>query len=441
MKSKKQQVSLQHRRVPGTAKYWVNFSGWHSEDDMVVDLCDPLQVVPEHSGPYAWKHNRRELGFDIVYKRVREAKLGQFLQKWREQILRIQATQNPSAWKGKLMVRAAVDGKWYRATLVAPFSHQIPSTQNCRAKTRTLEEQSKLKLPVRLTQAFSTQLSALQEQKFTVFCGDVFDQLKTVTQDSLLSIWTQLLATSEGVLRSQQEVDDNEDCKRSRNSDGTSSMDRSNISRCSSSSPTDVATRTDQQLSNKALKQVLRQPDIGFLCALSHNMELPLQDQIAGVLVYRTFPSAPIPFVEILGCVVATMYQPSRLADQLMGIITTRAQGMGYKFLVTCVRNFVLMNDGASYGSTTADSKGTTHGESPKAAIFRALGFKPMSSVNLSRRDQHELNCLSVAETTLQHKQSSYRRSHTGSVPRSTLTSVSPSLLGEGVSLMWSDLQ
>jgi uncharacterized membrane protein YgcG len=395
------QLSVAHRQQQQL--FWANFCGWLAEDDCVVDLHNSSEIVPETMAnqPFTWKHQRKALGFDRIPKKgLSQKQLLVFRQRVREKMDRIISDpHDQKAWQENFMVRAAVDGKWYRAHLVGPYAERdsvAQQQQQQQQKKKKQQQQQQQQQPAlrgpsagskattqeeyNLTVCFSEQVKA-HDGVYTLFCRQIYDQLKAITQNALQNTWTNVLAAQICAGRSSSAGGGGGHGGSSSSASGagghgsggscggsnghgvksaaaaaadTPSSSAKQVAACASSTstasapPAAAAACAEELVGAGAggsllaeemvtIRATLHDPRVGILCALSHDMELPLHDQIAGVAVYRCHPHGKLPFVELVACAVSRCYTRSGVHAMLLKVLTRHARARGYKFLAARV--------------------------------------------------------------------------------------------------------
>ena len=402
-------ASLRDVRLPGQCLFWVNFAGWHSKDDAVVDLHNPCEALPElHSGKlYKWSHSRKSIGFKVTFVKASQLKLNHFVETWSAKINDIvQHRSGHKSWGTKFMVRSGLDGKWYRATVVAPFERA--SLANRRPKRGRKQRSSASKRTAtatatgtgaaaanqpnssltKLTQSFSSQVTVRKHggegTKFTAFCHDIlFQHLLPTTKDAMVQQFATLMAA-----------------------DAISAMATAiptTHSRCggggpptTAKSPASAAAATARQ----SAQNLLLDPQVGLLCLLSHDMTLPVMEQLAALVVYKCHPQATVPFVEVVRCHVAPRFRAWPLGDAALKILVRAARDSDnsssssrsssnsqYQFLAMC--------------QCRACVPGLLHSADLPLQRPPTIQFAPLDRTRLVRADELELQCWSAARSTM----------------------------------------
>jgi len=370
----KEALSLVDLPVSTEALFWINFTGWNSCDDIVVNIHNHFEILPEYcpGKPYRWRHKRGRLGFEIAFAKVSVEKIKAFEEK-RQNYLRDLKTKDKGAQlKVKFMAKSPADGLWYRATIVGPMSSShltTSSASNSKRKPR--------KSPApKLTNSFSMQATVLG-QRYTIFCRDIFEQLKRLTQDTLLAHWTEMIEGETSTVR--------------------------------------LSTACDERESAGLVRNILENPRIGLLCALSHDMTVPLKEQLAGVLVYKCHSTATVPFVEILTCVVPQKFAAGNLAHKLIGAVKGLAKKQRYAFLAAFADAWPRLGNLSNCPRAVADletycasstqasipQQSTIRSPSPFSALLHETGFKILERSLSTRSDSFSLQSWVVARDTM----------------------------------------
>lgn len=280
--------NLSKVRLDGQSMFWMSFPGWPSSD-YAVDLRNPLQAVPECMAgkPFTLKHKKKSFGFNMHYQNVSKERLSRFMKAWRALISKIDASdQNDKSWKTRFMV-CAQDGLWYRAKIKA---HYVPiPNSTCFSQ---IDEMS-----YSLTDTYSANIgvdNGGKNEQFTIFCRGVYNHLKPVTKNSLLKNWVSLISATW-----------TNTCKTKKN--------------CCH------------------LFQALQSREYGLLCALSHDTDADLCDQIAAICLYRLHSHAHCCFVELLYFVIAPQFDGKGLDSKILNLLCHFAKLKHYDYMVVRV--------------------------------------------------------------------------------------------------------
>ena len=345
----------------------------YADENVVVDLRNPLQILPEVmvGKPYKFKHKGKRMGFSIVYDNTSQIKLNRFKDKWENVVNKFEANDSAFIQSQPKFMAISYDGLWYRVVIDRKFEPVIFS-QKRPLRLKTSHGQS----PHSLTLSYSAQIipkkrfgtvcsgSSLSSTKYTVFCRNVFDHLHAVTQDALVRDLTKLVEST--LPRSESD---------------------------------DLLQR------RRIIQQQLTSARIGLLCVISHDMSLPLNQQLAGLLLYKCHVEKATQFIELVCCIVPPRHAHHGIGSKLVHILKAQAKAQKYRFIAVRVQDYPVepAATGWRQGTTSKASltKEKTKFHSSEAFLI-ANGFSVLSGENATLGDQFRFESWVVADDTMQ---------------------------------------